>query len=99
MILEEAVITIRPGTAAEFEAALAEARGVIAAADGFSSLELHRGIESPERYVLLVRWETLDDHIVGFRQSEAFARWRSLIGPYFQSPPVVEHLEPVAGLA
>ena len=49
--------------------------------------------------MLLVRWETLDDHIVGFRQSEAFTRWRSLIGPYFQSPPVVEHLEPVAGLA
>jgi heme-degrading monooxygenase HmoA len=97
MVLEHAVITIRPGTVAEFEADLMEARSVIARAHGFISLAVHRGVESPERFVLLVEWETLDDHMVGFRESEAFAQWRALIGPYFASPPVVDHYLPVDG--
>jgi len=98
MVLEHTVITVRPGTATEFEAALIEARSVISRAHGFISLELHRGIESPDRYLLLVEWETVDDHLVGFRQSEAFAQWRALIGPYFASPPIVDHYGPVDGL-
>ena len=97
MVLEHAVITIRPGSNHEFEEALGRARTVIAAAHGFISLRLHRGIEDPNRYVLLVEWETLDDHIVGFRGSESFAEWRSLIGPYFDGPPVVDHLQAVGG--
>ena len=98
MILEHAVITVRPGTASEFEDALRAARPIIAACRGFVSLELHRGVESPDRYVLLVEWENLDDHLVGFRQSDAFGRWRALIGPYFDSQPEVDHLTPVDGL-
>jgi heme-degrading monooxygenase HmoA len=98
MILEHAVITIRPGTADQFEAALARAREVIAATHGFVSLELHRGIESADQYTLLIRWETLEDHTVGFRGSDSFTRWRALIGPYFEGQPVVEHWEPVVGL-
>jgi heme-degrading monooxygenase HmoA len=94
MVLEHAVITIRPGSADGFEAALTEARAVISASPGFRSLALHRGVEEPDRYVLLVEWETLDDHLVGFRQSEAFTAWRALIGPYFEGQPVVDHLEP-----
>jgi heme-degrading monooxygenase HmoA len=95
MVLEHALITIRPGTADEFEDALRRARPIIAASHGFISLELHRGIEAPDRYLLLVEWDTIDDHLVGFRQSEAFPQWRALIGPYFESPPVVDHLAPV----
>jgi heme-degrading monooxygenase HmoA len=95
MILEHAVITIRPGTAAEFEPALGRARTVVAASSGFHSLQLHRVIEDPDRYVLLIEWETLEDHVEGFRASDAFTEWRSIIGPYFASPPVVEHLEAV----
>ena len=98
MVLEHTVITVRPGTATEFEAALIEARSVISRAHGFILLELHRGVESPDRYLLLVEWETVDDHMVGFRQSEAFAQWRALIGPYFASPPVADHYGPVDGL-
>lgn len=94
MVLEHAVITIRPGTSSEFEAALAEASMILAASPGCRSLRLHRVVETPNRYVLLVEWESLEAHTVGFRQSEAFARWRGLIGPYFESPPVVEHLDP-----
>jgi heme-degrading monooxygenase HmoA len=95
MVLEHAVITLKPGTADRFEAALGEARAVIAASHGFRSLALHRGIEAPDRYVLLVEWETLDDHVIGFRESDAFIEWRALIGPYFESPPVVDHLTAV----
>lgn len=96
MVTEHALITVTPGTAERFEAALAEARAVIAASDGFHSLRLLHGMERPEQYLLLVEWETLADHVDGFRGSEAFTRWRALIGPYFASPPVVEHFEDVA---
>jgi heme-degrading monooxygenase HmoA len=98
MILEHAVITVRPGTAGQFEDALTRAREVIAASPGFVSLELHRGIEHRDQYTLLIRWETLEHHTVGFRESDAFAAWRALIGPSFDGPPVVEHWEPVEGL-
>jgi heme-degrading monooxygenase HmoA len=95
MVLEHAIIDVKPGTAEQFEEALARARPIIAACHGFISLGLHRGVETPDRFVLLVEWETLDDHVVGFRQSDAFVQWRALIGPYFESPPVVDHLAAV----
>jgi heme-degrading monooxygenase HmoA len=98
MVLEHALIDIRPGTGRDFEVALDEARQVIAASPGFVSLRLHRGVETEDRYLLLVEWETLEDHVVGFRESDAFTAWRALIGPYFASPPDVVHfaLPPVA---
>jgi len=98
MVLEHALITIRPGTSDEFERAFVEARKVISASPGFLSLALHRGVEAPDRYLLLVQWGSLEDHVEGFRQSEAFTRWRGLIGPFFESPPVVDHAVPVEGL-
>jgi heme-degrading monooxygenase HmoA len=98
MVLEHAVINIRPGSNPEFEAALREARAVVAESDGFVSLNLHRGIESPDQYVLLIKWNTLEDHIIGFRRSERFTRWRALIGSFFESPPEVIHLAAVEGL-
>ncbi len=91
MVLEHALIDIRPGTGEAFEAALVEARQVIAASSGFVSLRLHRGVESDHRYLLLVEWATLEDHTVGFRESSAFTAWRALIGPFFASPPEVVH--------
>lgn len=98
MVLEHALISVRPGSEGAFEAALLEARQVISASPGFRSLELHRGVESPDQFLLLVEWETLEDQVVGFRESEAFTAWRALIGPYFALPPVVEHFVPVDGL-
>ena len=98
MILEHALIDVQPERADEFASALARARAVIAAAPGFASLALHRGIESPSRYLLLVEWETLEAHTEGFRASPAFADWRSIIGPFFASPPAVDHYAPVPGL-
>jgi heme-degrading monooxygenase HmoA len=99
MILEHAVIAVRPDRHLEFEAALTRARQVISASPGFLSLRLHRGVESPGRYLLLVEWQTLEDHTVGFRESDRFTEWRSHIGPFFESPPEVDHYAPVYGLA
>ncbi|HEV3367793.1 MAG TPA: antibiotic biosynthesis monooxygenase [Acidimicrobiales bacterium] len=95
MVLEHALITIRPGTADDFEKALMRARSIIAGSPGFISLDLRRGVEAPDHYLLLVEWETIDDHLVGFRQSEAFSEWRAAIGPYFESPPEVDHFATV----
>ena len=94
MILEIADIRIHPGQNADFEAAIARgASSVIAQAKGFHGYKVNRSMETPERYVLQIFWGTLEDHTVGFRQSAAFAQWRAIVGPFFASPPVVEHFE------
>ncbi|GAB3190296.1 antibiotic biosynthesis monooxygenase family protein [Hydrogenophaga aquatica] len=94
MILEHADIRIDPSRAADFEAAIERgASTVIAKAKGFCGYKVNRSQETPGRYVLMIYWTTLEDHTVGFRQSEAFTEWRAIVGPYFLQPPVVEHLE------
>jgi heme-degrading monooxygenase HmoA len=97
MILELADIRIQPGQQAAFDEAIV--RGlttVIAHAKGFQGFKVNKGIESPERYVLQIFWDTLEDHTVGFRQSPAFAEWRAIVGPFFAAPPVVEHFDLLA---
>jgi len=97
MILELADIRIHPGQNAAFEEAIGRGlQSVIPAAKGFQGYKVNRGIESPERYVLQIFWETLEDHTVGFRQSPAFSQWRSIVGPFFAGPPTVEHFELVS---
>jgi heme-degrading monooxygenase HmoA len=94
MILELADIRISPGQNAAFEEAIERGlRTVISHAKGFAGFKVNRGVESAERYILQIFWDTLEDHTVGFRQSEAFAQWRAIVGPFFASPPVVEHFE------
>ena len=96
MVLEHALINVEAGREEEFEAAYAEARAVLTSTPGCLGARLHRGVESPSRYLLLVEWETLDDHLVGFRESERFGRWRALIGPFFDGPPEVDHYREAA---
>ena len=94
MILELADIRIQPGQQAAFDAAIE--RGVttvIAKAQGYRGYKVNKGIENPERYILQIFWDNLDDHMVGFRQSPAFAEWRAIVGPFFAGPPVVEHFD------
>jgi heme-degrading monooxygenase HmoA len=91
VILERAIFQVRPGSEQDFEAAVAQAKDVIAQAGGFRSLRLQRGIEQPSTYLLLVEWNSVEDHVQGFRESELFVRWRELIGPYFATAPEVEH--------
>lgn len=94
MILEIADIRITPGKSAEFEAAVRSGiESVIAQAKGFHGFKLNRGVESPERYVLMVYWDTLEDHMVSFREGPLFAQWRAIVGPFFAAPPMVEHFE------
>jgi heme-degrading monooxygenase HmoA len=97
MILEAAEIRISPANKRDFEAAFTEARKIIASMPGFISHQLQRGIETDGRYLLLVEWRTVEDHTLGFRQSPQFQRWRELLGPFFASPPAVEHYERVSG--
>ncbi|MCJ8521428.1 quinol monooxygenase YgiN [Pseudorhizobium tarimense] len=88
-IIEVAEIAVTD--AAGFEAAVAKARPYFLAAEGCYSLTLHRVIETPDVYRLLVTWRTVEDHMVRFRQSEAFQRWRELASPFFAKPPLVTH--------
>ena len=94
MILEIADIRIPPGQNAAFEEAIQRGIATVASqAKGFKSATVHRGIESAERYVLQIVWETLEDHTVGFRQGPLFTEWRAIIGGFFAQPPHVEHFE------
>lgn len=96
MILEVAVLNVRPGQEAEFESAFAGAREIIAASPGCLSHRLQRCMETPGRYLLLVEWRTLEDHTVGFRQSAAYAEWRRRLHHFYHPFPVVEHFVEVS---
>jgi heme-degrading monooxygenase HmoA len=97
MILEVADIRIPVGQQAAFDEAIQRGvDSVISQARGFRGYKVNRGVESPERYLLMIWWDTLEDHTVGFRQSPAFAAWRAIVGPFFAQPPQVEHFELVA---
>ena len=94
MVLELADIRIHPGQQAAFDEAIQRGlRTVISRAQGFQGFKVNKGIESPERYVLQIFWATLENHTVDFRQSPLFAEWRAIVGPFFASPPVVEHFD------
>ncbi len=97
MILELADIRIHPGQNAAFEEAIQRGVATVASnAKGFQGYKVNRGIESPERYVLQIFWDTLEDHTVGFRQGPLFVQWRAIVGPFFAAAPTVEHFELVA---
>ena len=92
MILEIADIRIQPGKNAEFEAAIERALTTVASrAQGMQGYKVNKCIETPERYVLQIFWDTLEAHTVGFRQGPLFTEWRGIIGPFFAQPPHVEH--------
>lgn len=95
MINEIAIITIDPAKAAEFEVAVTNAVPLFKTALGCHGMALERGIESPGTYRLLVQWESLAHHVELFRNSEAFAQWRSLVGHYFVGAVVMDHSETV----
>lgn len=94
MILEIADIRIAPGLQAEFEAAIQRGLDtVVGRAQGFQGAKVNRGIENPERYILQIFWDRLEDHTVAFRQGPLFAQWRAIVGPFFAAPPTVEHFD------
>lgn len=96
MILEVATLDVMPGRESEFESAFNKAKFIIASMRGFVSCELQRCLEQRHRYVLLVRWETLEDHTVGFRESPGYQEWKALLHHFYDPFPTVEHFELVA---
>lgn len=95
MVLEVAILDVKPGLGQEFEIAFKTASTIIASMPGYISHELQRCIENEDRYILLVRWQTLEDHTIGFRQSPEYQAWRSLLHHFYEPFPTVEHYEVV----
>ena len=95
MITEIAQIDVKPGMEKQFEAGVAKATPIFKRAKGCKSMRLTRSHEKPQRYRLLVDWETLENHTVDFRQSADFQEWRKLVGDCFATPPEVEHVREV----
>jgi len=92
MIRELAQVDVKPGTEEAFEAAVAKAVPLFARQRGYRSLQLLRVVERPQRYRLLVDWDSVEDHTVHFRGSPDFQEWRKLAGGFFATPPVVDHM-------
>ena len=91
MVLEVALIDVRPGTEAAFEAGYRGVAAALADSEGLLSIRMTRGVETPTRFVLLVEWDSLQSH-QAFRDFDRFAVWRGGIGPHFADPPHVEHV-------
>lgn len=91
MILESAILNVKAGQAAAFEAAFTTASPLIASMPGYMRHELQRCLETPDRYLLLVWWETLEAHTVGFRGSAEYQQWRALLHHFYDPFPTVEH--------
>ena len=97
VILEVAVLNVRPEQTAEFETAFQSAQRIIAAMSGYLSHELQRCLEVDGRYLLLVRWRRLEDHTEGFRKSAEYQDWKRLLHHFYDPFPTVEHYVRVAG--
>jgi len=99
MILELAPLSVRSGQTEEFETAFLEAQRIISSMPGYVSHELRRCIERPNDYVLLVRWQSLEAHEVGFRKSPEYQEWKRLLHHFYEPFPTVSHYEAVRGAA
>lgn len=97
MILEVAPLQIRPGQSTEFEAAFRTAQPIIASIPGYISHELRRCLERRDEYLLLVKWQTLEAHELGFRKSPQYQTWKRLLHHFYDPFPIVSHYEAVAG--
>lgn len=93
MITEHALLNIKNGQAKEFEAAFEEAQKIITSMNGYVSHELLKCMESENQYLLLVKWKTLDDHMVGFRGSEQYQEWKALLHHFYDPFPEVLHFD------
>lgn len=96
-ILEHAILEVKAGSETDFVAAFEEAQKYIMRIEGYISHTLSKCIETPGRYLLLVRWQTLESHTVGFRQSAEYAEWKKMLHHFYEPFPVVEHYEQVVG--
>jgi heme-degrading monooxygenase HmoA len=93
MILEIATFDIKEGHQTTFEQTFQAAEAVVSRSKGFISLKFHHCIEIPTKYKVLIHWQTLEDHTIGFRQSALFTEWRTVLSPHFNKAPIAEHFE------
>jgi len=93
MILEHALLSIKPGQSAAFEAAMAKARALIAASPGFRSIAVRKSCDTPDRYLLLVEWDDIASHRDGFRTSASYEHWRALLHHFYDPMPIVSYFE------
>ena len=91
MILEAAHLYVKPGTINDFESDLRKASPFLKNAAGYIDHELHKCVEEADNYMLLVKWESITDHMAHFRGSENDQAWQLLLHKYFDKPPAVEH--------
>ena len=89
------MLHVKPGLESDFEAAFKKASKIISSMDGYLSHELHRCIEVQDKYLLLVRWESLESHTVGFRTSAEYQEWKKLLHHFYEPFPTVEHFEEI----
>ncbi len=95
MVLETAVLNVKSGQEVAFESAFSEASALIVSMPGFIALELQRCIEIKNQYLLLVKWNKLEDHTVGFRESSQYQRWKTLLHHFYEPYPTVLYYEKV----
>ena len=95
MILEVAILDVKKGKEKEFEVAFGKAQDIISSMDGYVSHQLQKCVENTSRYILLVNWQTLEDHTVGFRESREYQEWRLLLHHFYEPFPKVEHYQSV----
>ncbi len=91
MIWEVASIAVKAGMEQDFEQGVARAVPLFQRARGCKTMKLQRSVEEPNGYRLIVGWETLEDHMEHFRNSDDFGEWRRLVPHCFESAPAVEH--------
>ena len=95
MVLEVALLNVKAGQEIDFEKDFAQAGEYISAIKGYVGHTLSKCMEQPHKYLLLVDWENLEDHTIGFRQSKQYLEWKNLLHHYYDPFPTVEHYEVV----
>ena len=91
MILEVAILNIKKGMSEEFENSFERAKMIISSRKGYISHDLKKSIEKEDKFILLVQWETIEDHEIGFRKSEEYQQWKTLLHHFYEPFPKVEH--------
>ncbi|MEO0526634.1 MAG: antibiotic biosynthesis monooxygenase [Bacteroidota bacterium] len=91
MILEVAILNIKEGLSSDFESAFKEASSILTTMKGYASHQLKTCIEIDGQYMLLVNWETLEDHEIGFRESPEYGKWKKLLHHFYEPFPKVLH--------
>ncbi|MDO5979615.1 antibiotic biosynthesis monooxygenase family protein [Flavivirga spongiicola] len=97
MILEVAILNIKKGLSEDYEKAFQEAKSIISSMKGYISHELKKCVEQEDKYILLVNWETVEDHEIGFRKSKEYQEWKTLLHDFYEPFPIVEHYTIVDG--